>query len=368
MFLCGIPLSFLGAFEIVIIKLFSGSYIAADMFTNLFTTNAGEAGELLGSLMSAVLFVIIWYGGAIAIAIYSLVIKSKKDNLFRKKSIKLSLATLLFAVGLTIFQTFYNPVFQFSEQVFPANVFRNFYIAVDRWVKSNKFTVLSNDFKFDSKRGSEEQKERQIYVFVLGETSRAANFSLFGYHRETNPNLKKIQNIVTVQDFITESNTTHKIVPLILSSVNASTFDQIYYRKSIITAFKEAGFKTYFISNQKPNKSFTEHYAQEADVSINLTKEGEETSVDGVTLVELDKALRETDDDLFIVIHTYGSHFNFKNRYPEEFAHFTPTTPTNSPEMMSNSSQTPMITQFFMLITLSPKSSTRSIQQIPSHR
>lgn len=324
MFLYGIPFSFLCAFEIVIIKLFSGSYIAADMFTNLFTTNAGEAGELLGSLMPAVIFVIVWYGGAIAIAIYSLVIKSKKDNVFRRKNIKISFITLLIAIALTIFQTFYNPIFKFTEQVFPINVFRNFGISINRWSMSNDFLKLSEGFKFDSKRGLEDIKERQIYVFILGETSRAENFSLFGYHKETNPNLKKVKNLITVQDFVTESNTTHKIVPLILSSINASNFDDIYYRKSILTAFKEAGFKTYFISNQKPNKSFTDYYAQEADFSINLTNEGQETAVDGVTLEELDKALNKTNEDLFIVIHTYGSHFNFRNRYPEEFARFTP--------------------------------------------
>ncbi len=34
-------------------------------------------------------------------------------------------------------------------------------------------------------------------------------------------------------------------------------------------------------------------------------------------------------ENLFIVFHTYGSHFNYKERYPEEFA----TQPANATEV-----------------------------------
>lgn len=43
--LCSFPLMVLGAFQIVLLYLFGGSIIAVDMFTNLFTTNASEAGQ-----------------------------------------------------------------------------------------------------------------------------------------------------------------------------------------------------------------------------------------------------------------------------------------------------------------------------------
>ena len=43
-----LPFMFYGAFQIVIISLYNGSFIAVDMFTNLFTTTASEAGEQIG--------------------------------------------------------------------------------------------------------------------------------------------------------------------------------------------------------------------------------------------------------------------------------------------------------------------------------
>ena len=44
------PFIFLCAFQIVLLYLFGNSIIATDMFTNLLTTNPGEAGELLGNI------------------------------------------------------------------------------------------------------------------------------------------------------------------------------------------------------------------------------------------------------------------------------------------------------------------------------
>ena len=44
------PFIFFCAFQIVLLYLFGNSIIATDMFTNLLTTNPGEAGELLGNI------------------------------------------------------------------------------------------------------------------------------------------------------------------------------------------------------------------------------------------------------------------------------------------------------------------------------
>ena len=42
---------------------------------------------------------------------------------------------------------------------------------------------------------------------------------------------------------------------------NAEHFEDIYGQKSIVEAFKEAGFKTIFLSNQTPNRTFTDYFA-----------------------------------------------------------------------------------------------------------
>ena len=56
-----LPFVFFGAFQIVLLYLFGNSIIATDMFTNLFTTNPDEAGELLGNIWPAILIVLAIY-------------------------------------------------------------------------------------------------------------------------------------------------------------------------------------------------------------------------------------------------------------------------------------------------------------------
>ena len=59
---------FFSAFQVVISYLFGESVVAADMFLNLLTTNAGEATELLGNIYPSIIAVcviyipILWYG------------------------------------------------------------------------------------------------------------------------------------------------------------------------------------------------------------------------------------------------------------------------------------------------------------------
>ena len=55
------PFIFFCAFQIVLLYLFGNSIIATDMFTNLLTTNPGEAGELLGNIYPSVVLVCVIY-------------------------------------------------------------------------------------------------------------------------------------------------------------------------------------------------------------------------------------------------------------------------------------------------------------------
>ena len=84
--LCTLPLMILGAFQIVLLYLFGGSIIAVDMFTNLFTTNASEAGELLANIWPAVVFVCVIYIPLLVLGVRSLVIKRRLSGVFRRRA------------------------------------------------------------------------------------------------------------------------------------------------------------------------------------------------------------------------------------------------------------------------------------------
>ena len=323
------PLWVFHAFQLVLLYLYGESVIAVDMFLNLPTTNASEAGELLGSIWPAVGMVGMLYLLAIVLAVVAVWGKWSCSARCQRWMMGVGIG-LLVASGVGIVaEKERDARYAMRNAVYPVNVLYNLGYAIQKWQRSEAYPETSASFTFQAIREGSPGR-REIYVLVIGEAARAGNWSLWGYERETNPELKRVENLVIYKDALTQSNTTHKSVPLILSAADAEHYERLYGSKSVLTAFKEVGFKTLFLSNQIPNRSFTDYFAAEADVHVVIRTSSEGGLVtynnyDGV-LVPLVKYYADSlaDEDLFIVLHTYGSHFNYKERYPPKFARFQP--------------------------------------------
>lgn len=162
----------------------------------------------------------------------------------------------------------------------------------------------------------------------MGETSRAMEWSLYGYERKTTPRMEALDGLVHFTDVVTQSNNTHKSVPIILSAASAENYGVLYDEKSIVTAFKEAGFRTLVIANQKLTTSMIGAFYREADTFIDMSAFNTGSTLislhDAAILPYLKKELDKEDGNLFVVLHTYGSHFNYHERYPKEFRFYTP--------------------------------------------
>lgn len=320
------PIHVLGAFQLVLLYLFGESIIATDMFLNVCTTNSGEIFELLDKLLPSIIGVILLYIPAFVLAVYSIRSSEKLTARFLKKTIVTGIVMFLVGLSFTALAYHREPEFRVYRHIYPSNVLYNMKYAYNRWVASENYHETSKDFKFNAK-SVHDTDTREIYVMVIGETSRALNWGIYGYERNTTPRLSEMTNLVAFSDVLTQSNATHKSVPLILSAVSAKNADSIYKQKSIITAFKEAGFKTAFFSNQRPNRSLIDFFAEEADICLflkeNITEE-EFNPYDEELVKHLEKLLQQNDKKLFVVLHTYGSHFNYQERYPRKMAQFSP--------------------------------------------
>ena len=120
---------------------------------------------------------------------------------------------------------------------------------------------------------------------------------------------------------LTQSNTTHKSVPLILSSVNTDEHEELYRRKGLPALFNEAGFETWFISNQSRQGAMIDNLAHDAQHLIYIRS----PRYDMQLLDEVRKVLeRSRSQKILLILHCYGSHFSYHQRYPREFAHFKP--------------------------------------------
>lgn len=323
---------FFGAFQIVLLYLFGQSIIAVDMFLNLATTNSSEAMELLDNLVPALVIIVILYIPTLILGLISIIRKRRLSAEFVRKERRR--AWILLIIGLVSLGTAYglDKKYEPTSDLYPVNVCYNVYLAFERNSKTLDYAKTSKDFTFRA-RATHPAGEKEVYVLVVGETSRALNWSLYGYGRETNPKLSKASGITVFTDVLTQSNTTHKSVPMLMSAVSAENFDSIYSQKGIITTFKEAGYKTAFFSNQRYNNSFIDFFGKEA-ARCEFIKEdslgGNQNSSDDELLKLVEDELNREDQKLFIVLHTYGSHFNYRERYPAADAFFLPDSPADA--------------------------------------
>ncbi|MDY4851668.1 MAG: sulfatase-like hydrolase/transferase [Prevotella sp.] len=322
------PYIFFAAFQVVLLYLYGEGVLAVDMLLNVVTTNVSEATELLDGILPAVLIVCVLYLPPLGMAVVNIRSKHILDNNFICKI--RGIGGVITVAGLLSVATAYlsDPTFRMLNNVFPLNVTYNLYLAVERsWISAH-YQERVADFRFDAVT-THPHDSAEVYVMVIGETARSNNFSLYGYHRDTNPMLTTLvsdSSLIVFRDVRTESNTTHKSVPMLLTSASASDYSALYREKGIIAAFKEAGFHTSFISNQLPNHSFIDFLGMEADSCL-FIKEAERAkdNVSDMELLPIVKDILEKGRKKeFIVLHTYGSHFKYNERYPRNMAHFLP--------------------------------------------
>ena len=327
---------FFAAFQLVLLYLFGTGVIAVDMFLNLVTTNPGEAMELLDNLAPAVVGVFVVYLPLLILGGVNIRRDSRLSVSFQQRV--RHWAMQIGAIGLFCLLASYLVVdgYRMRNQLYPVNICYNLYLAFERDAASENYREASRDFKFDA-RSEHSATAPEVYVMVVGETARAHNFSLYGYPRNTNPLLSKTPGIKAFPNVTTQSNTTHKSVPMLLSAASTEDFERLFHEKGILAAFKEAGFHTVFISNQLPNHSFIDFLGEQADEHYFLKKEdaSQGNHYDEDLLQKLDEILPKADASssahyhyryrkLFVVLHSYGSHFNYQERYPRSFAYFKP--------------------------------------------
>ena len=320
------PLVFFAAFQTVLLWLYGRSVIAVDMFLNVVTTNPGEVGELLGNLWPAIILVCVLY-------LPPLIFSVREQTLGRLPGAAMLASARMAGVIMTLLGAVSLCGAYASERgysalksLYPVNVCYNIYLAAERTALTARYPHSSAGYTYDA-RYTRSDTLPQLTVLVIGETSRAADWQLMGYGRPTNPRLSRRGGLFTSRHALSESNTTHKSVPMLLSPVDATDFDtDIYKVKSLITAFREAGYATAFLSSQLPNRSFIEFFGCEADTTLFIKMQPGYRSEPGdfPLLACVDSVLASASDRQLIVLHTYGSHFDYRDRYPRDDARFLP--------------------------------------------
>ena len=205
------------------------------------------------------------------------------------------------------------------KQTYPLGLVINSYNLAKEQKKINQAFEKNKNFKFYAQQ-QKKIDDKEVYVLVIGETSRRENWQLNGYTRNTNPNLSKQKNLVNFKDMLSISSETRSSLPMILTrKLEKNIYRYDFPENSMISAFKEAGFKTYWLSTQQKIGAFdtsTSVYAKEADkiLFLNRTSYKDAGVFDNVLIPEFKKIITSDEKKQFIVIHTLGSHYNYMYR------------------------------------------------------
>jgi len=214
------------------------------------------------------------------------------------------------------------------EPSYPFGLFQRFAEYYSEWRQMRNEATQLDTFRFYAHRISP-IGQREIYVLVIGESSRRDHWQLFGYSRATNPKLTEVSNLIPIPDMLTSWPETVMAIPLIITRKPISELSVAWKEASILRTMAEAGFDTYWISNQLPigaEDSPVSIYAYEAQhVSfLNHASLTAPDSYDEVLLQPLRDAVQDSNKDLFIVLHMMGSHSRYDLRYPATFKQFRP--------------------------------------------
>jgi glucan phosphoethanolaminetransferase (alkaline phosphatase superfamily) len=192
-----------------------------------------------------------------------------------------------------------------------------------------------SDFKFEGVRRQIGYSGPETYLIVIGESSRRANWSLFGYGRDTNPGLEKRRGdgLYLFNNVRSNANLTIYSLPLAMTRATPSEQWRSAKEKSIIGLANQAGFETYWLSNQGRYGIWDRQVsaiAADAQHRHFLPRASDsladyETSYDEALLPALASILYQPAGDAkrVIFMHTMGSHFDYRLRYPPEHAVFS---------------------------------------------
>ncbi len=305
-------------------------------YIGIVLTDYAEAGEFLMTFalpvaVSAVALAVVYALGLAGLG--------KAVTVRRPRLAWVCASLLMFAYAGSVGRTIYlgTPPRQAAleavgkETSVPFGVLFQTALAAYMHVDARELRARRAQFRFGAKKGWSEPGE--LYVLVVGESSRPHNWGLLGYARDTTPRLAAMPDLIVLRDLLTTSPATSVAVPSMLSLRTIADWPSVQAEKSIVGAFGEAGLKTFWLSAQAADSwgGLIPYLAAEAGYRRYFDR-----GYDG----ELLGAFRELlgkhapGERMFFVLHTKGSHWRYARRYPAQFARFESPSGNNREQLV----------------------------------
>lgn len=311
-----------------------GIVIDRSMIANIIDTTPAESY----ALMTPQMLLTLGFSGVLA-ALIACWIKIKpatsrlRSVLFRGANILVSVLLILLVAAL--FYKDYASLFRNNKELVKSLSPSNSIVASWSWYSHQRLANLPLvRIGEDAHRNPlmQNEKRKNLTILIVGETSRAENFSLNGYPRETNPRLAK-DNVVYFPNTASCGTATAVSVPCMFSDMPREHYKEelAQHQEGVLDIIQRAGINVLWNDNDGGCKGACDRVPHQNVTALNLPGQcinGE--CYDEVLFHGLEEYINNLQGDGVIVLHTIGSHGpTYYNRYPPQFRKFTPTCDTN---------------------------------------
>lgn len=309
-----------------------GAVIDKVMIRNVLETDATESFELVSGRMSLQVALL---GVLPAFAVWRLRLAERGvTGELRDRGIALCITVGLLGLVAALFYQDYASLLRNHRELRHMLVPVNFLAGLgshlgEKLEPPRTYTRIAEDARRSDAPEAGVDRKPMLVVFVVGETARAANFSLGGYPRPTNPQLSRIEDLVYFPDVSSCGTSTAISVPCLFSDLGRDGFDaeDAKHRDNLIDVALRTGLEVHWFGNNTDCKGVCRSVPERrvdrrrhADACI-----GEHPCLDGALFDDFYLSLDGIDRDRFTVIHTLGSHGpGYHLRYPAAFERFTP--------------------------------------------
>ncbi|MGI3451091.1 hypothetical protein C3433_25295 [Citrobacter freundii] len=163
-------------------------------------------------------------------------------------------------------------------------------------------------------------------VLVIGESTQRGRMSLYGYPRETTPELdalhKSDPNFTVFNNVVTSRPYTIEILQQALTFANEKNPDLYLTQPSLMNMMKQAGYKTFWITNQQTmtaRNTMLTVFSKQTDKQFYMNQQRTQSAreYDSNVLAPFKEVLADPAPKKFIIVHLLGTHIKYKFRYPD---------------------------------------------------
>jgi heptose-I-phosphate ethanolaminephosphotransferase len=186
-------------------------------------------------------------------------------------------------------------------------------------------------------------------VLVIGESTQRGRMSLYGYPRETTPELdalhKSDPRMSLFTNVVTSRPYTIEILQQALTFADEQHPDLYLTQPSLMNMMKQAGYKTFWITNQQTmteRNTMLTVFSKQTDVQFYMNQQRTQSAreYDTNVLKPFKTVLADPAPKKFIIVHLLGTHIRYDFRYPQGWGKFTDKHDHQPPGLDADQSET----------------------------